>query len=459
MARIVIIGAGLTGLSTAYHLEQKGFYDYILLERQETVGGLCGSIEQDGFTFDYTGHLLHINDAYFKQFIETIVGLDFFNLIHRKSYVYSRDRYTLYPYQINLHGLPPDVIIDCITGFVERTAHKKRKTFKDWVLAHFGAGFAKHFFVPYQEKIFSYPVDKITASWTSRFVPSTSLAEILQGTLQEPQHNVGYNAQFYYPRSGGILSWVLKIAQNLKNPIALRSSITKIDTHTKMVHTADGRQEPYDTLINTMPLDRLLHMLIEKPNMDCKKAAKKLLCNSVFNFNLGINRPDLNEKHWIYYPEQTYPFYRIGFPHNLSAAMTPPGCSSLSGEIAFLNKDIREVEALYRSAQPHIERLFGFSTRDIITEKTILVSHAFVTFDFWREKHLASLLARLAQEQIHSIGRYGAWKYASMQEAVLEGKQIAEALIVKPAHRHSRIRNEPIQKKHIKKEIVCLKES
>ena len=65
-------------------------------------------------------------------------------------------------------------------------------------------------------------------------------------------------------------------------------------------------------------------------------AADNLRCNSVVNFNFGINRPDLSDKHWIYFPEKEYPFYRLGFGHNFSEHMTPPDCSSLYGEFAHL---------------------------------------------------------------------------------------------------------------------------
>lgn len=448
MARVVIIGAGLTGLSAAYHLEQKGFHDYIILEKNNTVGGLCGSVMQDGFTFDYTGHLLHINDAYFRSFIIKLVGLDFFNHIQRRSYVYSHNRYTHYPYQINLHGLPHTVIVDCIQGFVERPQYKKKRSFKDWVLANFGSGFAKHFFTPYQEKIFSYPIDKITASWTSRFVPSTTLNDILNGTLQEPQESIGYNAQFYYPKKGGIVSWVHKVKDALSNPIATDCTVTHIDTNKKIVYTNDGQQEQYAYIINTIPLDTFLNLITEKPTMDCKRASKKLKCNSVFNFNLGINKPSISDKHWIYYPEKKYPFYRVGFPHNLSKQMTPHGCSSLYGEIAFINKSRAALFDDYRKAHAQIKQQIGFTNADIITEKLITISHAYVIFDFWREKNLQPLLNRLEQEQIYSIGRYGAWKYASMQESVLDGKKIADTITIQPAQRwyHIPAADQPKQK-------------
>jgi len=445
MAHTVIIGAGLTGLSTAYHLEKRGFYDYTLLEKNSEPGGLCGSITQDGFTFDYTGHLLHINNPYFKDFICSLIGLDFFNKIDRKSYIYSYNRYTPYPYQMNLHGLPASVITDCIEGFVERNKYtlKKNKphSFKDWALTHFGSGFAKHFFTTYQEKIFSHPIESITSSWTSRFVPSTTLKDILHGAFHEKKHtkSVGYNAQFYYPKSGGIVSWIHKVAHAIKKPIITDCTVTQIDTNKKVIYTHTGDPIPYDHLINTMPLNTLLATLKEKPSMDCKKAAKKLLCNSVLNFNLGIHIPSLTEKHWIYYPEKKYPFYRLGFPHNLSTHMTPQECSSLYGEIAYTNSSRAELYELYNTARIQVKKLLNFNQRDIMTEKIIHIPHAYVTFDFWREKNLSKVLTALKNEAIHSIGRYGAWKYASMQEAVLDGKHAADAITFLPARKENPI--------------------
>lgn len=147
MAKIVIIGAGLTGLSTAYHLEKNGFFDYSIYEKEKEIGGLCRSVSQNGFTFDFTGHLLHINDPYFNKLIDDIVGKENLNLIFRRSFVYSNNVFVNYPFQSNLYGLPIEVIVECIEEFVKRPKNKKNtKSFYDWVLKNFGAGIAKHFF-------------------------------------------------------------------------------------------------------------------------------------------------------------------------------------------------------------------------------------------------------------------------------------------------------------------------
>lgn len=431
MAKIIIIGAGLTGISTAYHLEQQGFFDYTLFEKESTIGGLCGSIFQDGFTFDYTGHLLHVNDAYFKHLIDTIVGIDNMNQIVRRSFIYSHHVYTHYPFQIHMHGLPAEVIAECIEGFVTRKqSSKEPKNFYNWVLAHFGQGIAKHFFIPFQTKILDYDIKKITASWTGRFVPKTTLRDMIAGSLSDHREpSIGYNSHFLYPKKGGIIFWVKKLADCLVNKVQLNAEVERIDIHNKIVFFSNGHFEHYDKLITTMPLDSLLDTLIEPSNSFLKKQRNKLVCNSVINFNIGVHHNNLSDKHWIYYPEHHYPFYRIGFPHNFSEAAVPKGCSSLYGELSFTNKDSFFVNTKLTEALSATKKLFSISNTDIATEKIIHIRNAYVIYDVWREKNLPKLLLTLEQHALYSIGRYGAWKYSSMQEAVLDGKEIAEKIL------------------------------
>lgn len=430
MAKVVIIGAGLTGLSTAYHLEKNGYYDYAIFEKEASIGGLCRTVLQDGFTFDFTGHLLHVNDPYFQALLEEILAPNSMNSIDRRSFIYSHKTYTPYPFQMNLHGLPTSVIAECLQGFLTRNKKQKADTFYQWVLKSFGQGFGNHFFFPYQQKIFAYDIKKISASWTGRFVPATSLEQIIDGALSPAStKNVGYNAQFLYPKQGGIVSWVNKLAAAITNPIHSNHTVQSIDMRTQRITFTNGHSESYEHLISTMPLDTLLAMTTERSSSTAQRALPHLKCNSVVNFNIGVNHPDLSDKHWIYFPEKQYPFYRIGFPHNFAAFMTPPGCSSLYGEFAHFNRSYKKVGATLREAIAATKKLLSIQDADIVTEKILYIPHAYVLYTAWREKHLASLLSHLKAESISSVGRYGEWKYASMQEAVLDGKKVAEDIM------------------------------
>jgi protoporphyrinogen oxidase len=435
VAKIVIIGAGLTGLSTAYHLEKRGFFDYELFEKEATIGGLCRSIMQDGFTFDFTGHLLHISDPYFRSLISHLIGLQNFNSITRKSFIYSNNTYTHYPFQTNLYGLPPKVIAECIEGYVNRPqARKKACTFTQWAISNFGHGLANHFFLPYQTKIFACNVNRISASWTGRFVPKTSLRDMIIGAvLDNKDAQVGYNAQFFYPKQGGIESWVSQFAAHISKPIHTGYCVKNIDLTHRMISFDNSHTESFENLITTIPLDSFIRSCKEKPHMAFHQALHGLKCNSVLNFNLGIARPNISDNHWVYFPEKKYPFYRIGFPHNFADNMAPQGCSSLYGESSYIRSSKKRKGQLLAESIAHTKKLLGLADHEIITEKIMDISHAYVLYNFWREKNLKKLLNRLEQEHIYSIGRYGAWKYASMQEAILDGKHIAETITILPA--------------------------
>ena len=430
MAKVVIIGAGLTGISTAYHLEQRQFFDYKLFEKESEAGGLCRSVSHEGFTFDFTGHLLHASDSYFYNLIKKIVGLDQLNVIDRRSFIYSHETFTKYPFQINLYGLPPQIIVECITGFINRPLNEHPLNFREWVCANFGEGFGNHFFFDYQEKIFAHPIDTITASWTGRFVPSTSLEQILYGSLSDQQTDpVGYNARFLYPKKGGIQSWVRTFASHLQNAIATDFCVQAIDMQKKVIIFTNGHSEPYEYLINTMPLDRLLSLVKEPSSASFTPALTHLKCNKVVNFNIGVNYPDLSDKHWIYFPEKKYPFYRLGFWHNFSREMVPGGHSSLYGEFAYMDQSAEWIQHTLNASLSAAKKVCNISATDIVTQKVFTIEHAYVTYDHWREQNLPDLLHRLREHNLYSVGRYGAWKYSSMQEAVLDGRETAQEIV------------------------------
>jgi len=448
VAEVVIIGAGLTGLSAAYHLERLGFFDYEIFEKENRAGGLARSETSDGFTCDYTGHFLHVNDDYFHSFLDTVVGLGHLDKINRKSAIYSHDTFTPYPFQINLYGLPPAVIVECITEFVARKKTKKApENFYAWVLEHFGKGFGKHFFFPYQQKLFAYDIKKIHPSWTGRFVPQTDLSSLLYGALQQPSSAVGYNHWFYYPKAGGIEYLIKKLVQSLSVPIVTGASVVEIDAMNKIVYFSDGRQERYRILINTMPLKNILKIVKGPDALYRQQAAQKLLCNSVININMGSSSPIVSDKHWLYFPEKKYAMYRLGFWHAISDSLVPAGYQSVYGEISYRSEKTSDAEREKKIAVAtrDIMQFLKLSQQDIVFQKTLLLEHAYVLDDAWFVKNRQALFTHREALYIYSTGRYGGWKYSSMQEAVLDGKKAATEYVSKKGIRQWSISNNYIK--------------
>lgn len=61
--RIGIVGGGPSGLSAAYALAKLGYRDITVIEKHNTVGGMCESVEIEGKVYDLGGQVLAANSA------------------------------------------------------------------------------------------------------------------------------------------------------------------------------------------------------------------------------------------------------------------------------------------------------------------------------------------------------------------------------------------------------------
>jgi len=424
MKKVVVIGGGLAGASAAYHLQE---FDPIVFERESSVGGLCRSFTQDGFTFDCTGHLIHLKNAYVKELVARLLP-DAFNSHERLAAIYSQSTTTPYPFQANTYGLPPGVVKDCVVGFVETLQAPPNgapKNFHEWTLKTFGAGIARHFMLPYNEKFWKQDLRTITADWVSWSIPKPSLDEVVNGALGLTNKGMGYNPRFIYPKTGGIECLPQALARPVKR-VHLNETLESIDPKRKVVRMASGREEPYDSLITTLPLPETFRLMKDTPD-PLRHAASLLRAIGVFNINIGIDRPNVSDQHWIYYPEGEFVFSRVGFPMNFSKAVAPEGTSSMYIEITYQPGQKPNPEEAYARALADLERCGILRPGDrILTRLDLDIKCAYIIFDQHRQTHLQHLIGYLESRDIHTAGRYGQWDYYSMEDSIRSGKTIAE---------------------------------
>jgi protoporphyrinogen oxidase len=417
--KTVVIGAGFAGLSAGHRL--KG--DFVILEKEQRPGGLCRTQVKDDFIFDYTGHLMHLRDKEIEKFVlkNTPVKM---NRIARSSRIYSCGVYTKYPYQANNYGLPPEIIEENLVGFIRAkfAAAKHRGDFKSWVLATFGEGIAKNFMLPYNSKLWNHPLDKMTLSWLGRFVPNPPLTEILKGIQPQGAKEAGYNACFYYPERGGIESVIKGIYKGVKDRVRLGTQITKIDLKNKIVYS--GKEKiGYEDLISTLPLKKFLALTGEKKHIS---AAKGLKATTVYALNIGYRAREKQELNWVYVPEKQYPFYRIGFPHTFSQYNTPAGMNSVFCEVSVkggVPEGINEriINGLLKMG------IIG-SKKDIRVKVPMLLKDAYVIYDKYHDEIVPELKQELEKRGVFLAGRWGAWEYSSMEDAIMEGFGAADSI-------------------------------
>lgn len=423
--RVVVIGGGLTGLSTAYHLGG----DTVVYERDSVAGGVAGSTTVDGFVFDHTGHLLHFKDPRIQALLEDLLpGL--FQKWDRRSSIWRAGIKTEYPFQVNTHGHPPELVADCLVGFAEAYAahHEEHRdgSFKDWILRTFGSGFAEHFFVPYNEKFWRRDLSEITADWVSWAIPRPELRSVVEGGLGIVARGLGYNPSFQYPRTGGIDQLAKALATRVSN-LNLGVSVERIETATRTVRLSDGRAEAYDHLVSTMPLPTLVQLSDVSDSM--RSLAGELDHVGVLNFNLGINRANCWDDHWTYFPEPEFPFYRIGVPTNFSDGVAPPGTTSYYVEVTYRPEDEPDPEALWPEVLRALQSIGAVRDEsEIAVRHVVCIPHAYVVFNEARKRVLPQLLSGFEELGVTSVGRYGAWEYASMEKALVDGIDTADRL-------------------------------
>lgn len=429
-ANLLIIGAGLSGLSCAYHLKK----DYTLYEKESKPGGMASSEVVKSFVFDKTGHLLHFQTKYVKELLSALSNGSGLIRHRRSSWVFSKKTYTRYPFQVNTYRLPPAIIRDCLLKMAEAQMGSDKKerpsNLRDWVLVHFGEGVARYFMFPYNLKLWKVPLHTLDIDWTEKFIPKASLEQAIAGAVSDCKRTFGYNKVFYYPQEGGIQSITDELLKHIRGRIFLKKEVVGISLKEKRVDFRDGESLRFKILVTTIPLPELADIIEDLPSV-LKNKLRRLLYISIFNLNLGIDRPNISDKHWVYFPEKDYIFHRVGFFSNISRNAAPEGTSSLYVEVSHPGpKPPRHNKpCLKKRIIQDLKKAGILGDKDkIIAEKSYGIKYAYPIHDKKR-KHIVDQARDLLKNYgIYSIGRYGSWRYMTMEECILEGNRTAEVI-------------------------------
>jgi len=415
---IIILGAGLTGLTLGYELNKKKV-PFKIFEKEKRPGGLLKTEKKDGYSFDYTGHLLHFSDKNVEKFIKKELKLRLYK--HRRnSFIFIKNKFIPYPFQYNLYYLPKNLRIYSLTEFIKaKTKNSISNNFFDWCINNFGKGISELFLIPYNKKLWNYDLKKLNLNWMGRFFPVPT-ENVIEGAISPFNKKYGYNAFFYYPKYG-IEELIKKL--NSQVEVTCNSAAKKINLKEKIITFSNGKIKRFKKLVSTIPLKILISIIEDAPE-NIKKMGKQLKASNVYCLNLGINKK-IKNIHWIYFPEKKFPFYRIGFQSNFSNFVTPRNKTSLYIEISFKNKKPPEIkQKIIKSLKKlNIER------KHIETELELNIPYAYVIYDKQREKNIPEILKFLNKNKVYTAGRFGNWQYSSMQESILEARNLVKNLV------------------------------
>lgn len=414
--KYLIIGGGISGLSFANYVD-----DYIIIEKENELGGYCRTIKEGDYVWDYAGHFFHFKSDEFKnKFLNAIKQDDIIVQEKCTKILYDEDLID-YPFQMNIHQLKKQEFIDCLYDLFNKTEKDNYDNFLDMLYGKFGKSIVEKFLKPYNEKLYAVDLATLDVDAMGRFFPYADKEAIIKN-MKEANNN-SYNNNFLYPKNGA-QSFIKVLENNLdKNRIFLNTYVKSIDKDNKFVVTSDNQKIEYDYLINTIPLNNFLLL------MNNEKLYNELSYNKVLVFNLGFDKKSrLQNEHWLYIPDKECNYYRIGFYDNILGQDK----LSMYVEIGYNKDDIITEEEIDKQLKLTLDNL---RKQGIIDENTNLVSHvsivmdpAYVHINKKTDEDVHKYFDELSYSNIYSIGRYGAWTYCSMEDCMIEAKKLAEKL-------------------------------
>ena len=439
--RILILGAGPTGLGAAYRLQELGLDDFLLLEGRETPGGLASSyVDEEGFTWDVGGHVQFSHYKYYDSVLDRALGKDW--LFHeRESWVWMRERFIPYPFQNNIHRLDAADRLLAWKG-LERASNLRSSAapgnFREWIYSTFGEGIAEIFLVPYNLKVWGHPLESISIGWMGERVAVPDLQRIRQN-LKENRDDVGWgpNSQFRFPLRGGtgaIWEGVTKLL--LPERLRFGCRVTEIDTTQKTIKLHSGERLSFDTLISSLPLDALCHRCTGLSTATAQ-AASSLVFSSCNILGIGLRggKPEtLAKKCWMYFPEDNSPYYRVTVFSNYSPNNVPEGGDHWSLMAEVCESPAKPID------QTSLESwtLEAMRSDGLISQKAEVISfwhrreeRAYPTPFLERDKMLAAIRPELERRRIFSRGRFGAWKYevSNQDHSFMQGVEAVNRIL------------------------------
>ena len=414
--KYLIIGAGISGLTAANYLKK----DYLLIEKENEPGGYCRTIHRGDYVWDYAGHFFHFKtDEFRRLFHENIPEQDIISQTKRTKILY-KGQLVDYPFQTNIHQLEKQEFIDCLYDLFQRKEKTEYSDFLDMLYGKFGKSIVEKFLKPYNEKLYACDLHQLDKDAMGRFFPYADIPQIIANMKREQDSS--YNSTFLYPRNGAgsFLDVLYRRLDSTK--VRLGCTLTRVDAERKLAYTDGGEEISFEYLINTAPLNHFLAMLGTDAALELNG---RLSYNKVLVFNLGFSKKSAFKEHWIYVPDKDVNYYRIGFYDNILSTDK----LSMYVEIGYPKDAAVDTEQQLALTLENLKRC-GIVTEDnsLIASSTILMDPAYVHIRRDTEAAITEMKQSLATSGIHTIGRYGGWTYCSMEDCMLEAKELVQAL-------------------------------
>jgi protoporphyrinogen oxidase len=427
-AEVVVLGAGIAGLSTSYHFGHDGCR---VFEANPYYGGHLHTRIEDGFVWDEGPHISFTKSEYVRQlFAESVEG-DYREFDVRVGN-YFQGSWIDHPAQTNLYQIPEPLRSRCIESFLQSRPLAERAeapaNYREWLHRSLGPVFADTFPAAYTRKYWTTEPENMTIDWVGPRMYTPSVEQVRAAARGPLEHSTYYITTARYPERGGFIEFTKKLAEGAR--IEYGKRLVNIHFGDRRLGFADGTTAHYDVLASTIPLPTLLGAAEDAPD-SVKEAATRLRCSELLAVNVAAAHPSRRPETYFYvYDEDKYAT-RVTIVENLSSHNTPPDTTGLQVEVygSAYRPLPTDHEAVARRVAAELVEMGVVDGHDaVISVKATYVPWANVIFDHDRRPALKAVNGFLDEVGVLRAGRYAEWKYMWTDGCVLSGRNVAQKL-------------------------------
>lgn len=448
----IVIGAGLSGLSTAWHLVKNGF-EVDIVEALPFVGGLSATVKVNDYYFDFGPHPFYTQHDGILKVVKDLIGDDLISF-QRDCILFFNNRHFHYPpnvvdlvTQVGTKAAWLSFLSFAKTRFNNYLKAYDSDNFEEWCKRNFGKYFYNMFFKPYTEQFWKIPPKDLADIWADARVSKMNFLKTIQFlfTYKKRKRNISQierdTLPLYYPIYGiGMIA--NKIAEHIRNyggrihnSARVESVIIKSNDHMDVIANYNNKEMILrgDVVISSMPIRNLVKVIQPSPPENIQNHAHQLKSMGLVVLNLVVDKLEVMDTSYFYFFNR--PYHRITELNKFSPKLSPPDKNVLSLEISCYKDDDTwraSKEDLYKKCINHLEK-DGFIKRENVTEIFMFkASHVYPVYLVDYQSHLEVILNYISGiKGLEVIGRQGQFNYIDMDQAIKKGFEKAEQILSK----------------------------
>lgn len=446
--RVVVLGAGPSGLGAAFQLLRNQSARVTVLERNDWVGGNAASFELDGVPVDYGSHRLHpLCEPEILRDISNMLGDDLL-LRPRRGRIRMRGRWIRFPLNpMDLaFRLPPSfalgVGLDAFSKVMRpKSSGNDQESFASVLEAGLGRTICRDFFFPYARKIWGLEPGSLSAIQAHRRVSNDSLMKMARQVLSAiPGFKLPGSGSYYHPRHGygQICEAYATAIRNAGSQIELGANVQCVDVTAegmKFVRYEQAGQVhcvPADYIWSTIPITSLAGSMKPPPPPDVLQAARSIDFRGMILIYLVLEQQRFAEYDAYYFPELDIPISRLSEPKNYTSGQGPENVTMLCAELPCSaegpdwERSDEDLGRMVCDALASVDLPVRAPVRRVVTRR---LPHAYPIYRPGYEKDFDQLDRWISGfDSLLTFGRQGLFSHDNLHHALFMGYSAAQCL-------------------------------